>query len=101
MAGMAGRRPAYMLAFTIYLEANIGLALQKQLSCIIYPSMCMQSNESSVAIVLGFGVVADISTGSERGKHTGMLGAGTMMGPALGPVIGGVLAQFLGWRSNV
>ncbi len=29
----------------------------------------------------------------------GVLGAGTMMGPALGPVIGGILAQFLGWRS--
>jgi MFS family permease len=22
-----------------------------------------------------------------------------MMGPAIGPVIGGILAQFLGWRS--
>jgi MFS family permease len=60
---------------------------------------CIQSTGSSGAIALGFGVVADISTSSERGSYMGIVGAGTMMGPALGPVIGGILAQFLGWRS--
>lgn len=98
LADMAGRRPAYILAFTIYMGANIGLALQDS-----YPALfilrCMQSSGSSGAIALGYGVVADLSTSAERGKYMGMVGAGTMLGPALGPVIGGILAQFLGWRS--
>jgi multidrug resistance protein len=98
LADMAGRRPAYILAFIIYLGANIGLALQNSFGA-LFILRCMQSTGSSGAIALGFGVVADISTSSERGAYMGIVGAGTMMGPALGPVIGGILAQFLGWRS--
>jgi multidrug resistance protein len=98
LADMAGRRPAYILAFTLYLGANIGLALQNSFVA-LFILRCLQSSGSSGAIALGYGVVADISTSSERGTYMGMVGAGTMMGPALGPVIGGILAQFLGWRS--
>ena len=98
LADMAGRRPAYILAFTVYLGANIGLALQNSYGA-LFVLRCLQSTGSSGAIALGYGVVADVSTSSERGKYMGIVGAGTMMGPALGPVIGGILAQFLGWRS--
>jgi len=98
LADMGGRRPAYILAFIIYLGANIGLALQDSYAA-LFVLRCLQSSGSSGAIALGYGVVADISTSSERGKYMGIVGAGTMMGPAIGPVIGGVLAQYLGWRS--
>ncbi|OBT68707.1 hypothetical protein VE03_01630 [Pseudogymnoascus sp. 23342-1-I1] len=98
LADMAGRRPAYIVASIIYLGANIGLALQNSFPALLV-LRCLQSAGSSGGIALGFGVVADISTSSERGSYVGIVGAGTMLGPALGPVIGGILAQFLGWRS--
>jgi len=98
LADMAGRRPAYILAFIIYLAANIGLALQDSYAA-LFVLRCLQSSGSSGAIALAYGVVADISTSAERGKYMGIVGGGTMMGPAFGPVIGGILAQFLGWRS--
>jgi multidrug resistance protein len=98
LADMAGRRPAYILAFIIYLGANVGLALQNSYAT-LFILRCLQSTGSSGAIALGYGVVADVATSAERGKYMGMVGAGTMLGPALGPVIGGVLTQFLGWRS--
>ena len=97
-ADMAGRRPAYTLAFIIYLGANVGLALQDSYVA-LFLLRCMQSAGSSGAIALSYGVVADISSTAERGSYIGIVGVGTMMGPALGPVIGGILAQFLGWRS--
>ncbi|KAF8856352.1 MFS general substrate transporter [Acephala macrosclerotiorum] len=98
LADMAGRRPAYIIAMIVYIGANIGLALQNSYAA-LFILRCMQSTGSSGAIALGYGVVADVSTSSERGTYMGIVGAGTMMGPALGPVIGGILAQFLGWRS--
>jgi MFS family permease len=98
LSDMAGRRPAYTLAFIIYLGANIGLALQDSYVA-LFLLRCMQSSGSSGTIALSYGVVADISSTAERGSYIGVVGVGTMMGPALGPVIGGILAQFLGWRS--
>lgn len=75
----------------------------------------MQSSGSSGTIALGTGVVADIATAAERGVYMGWAISGPMVpvthatyeaqilkhmqiAPAVGPVLGGVLAQFLGWR---
>lgn len=59
----------------------------------------VQSGGSSGTLALGYAVVADISTSSERGKYMGFVGAGINVGPALSPVIGGILSQYLGWRA--
>ncbi|GAM84947.1 hypothetical protein ANO11243_029500 [Dothideomycetidae sp. 11243] len=97
LADMAGRRPAYLLCFLIYIGANVGLAL-----CPDYPTLlvlrCMQSSGSSGTIALGSGVVADVADAAERGVWMGFNTAGSNIAPALGPVIGGLLAEFLGWR---
>jgi MFS family permease len=98
LADMAGRRPAYIICFIVYLGANVGLALQNSFAA-LFVLRCLQSAGSSGAIALSMGVVADVSTSAERGKYVGIVSAGTMVGPAIAPVIGGVLTQFLGWRS--
>ncbi|KAJ5545065.1 hypothetical protein N7535_006547 [Penicillium sp. DV-2018c] len=97
-ADTGGRRPAYILAFAIYTAANIGLALQNSLAALMV-LRCLQSAGSSGTVAFGYGVIADIATSSERGKYIGPMAAGVMVAPALGPVIGGLLAKFLGWRS--
>ncbi|MCJ1406184.1 hypothetical protein MMC19_000249 [Ptychographa xylographoides] len=97
-ADQAGRRPAYIIAFSIYLAANIGLALQDSYVALVL-LRCLQSGGSSATVAIGMGVIADISTTSERGSYMGLVSAGIMLGPAVGPVIGGLLAEFLGWRA--
>ena len=59
----------------------------------------VQAAGCSAAIALANAVVSDIATSAERGKYMGYATAGLLMGPAFGPTIGGILAQFLGWRS--
>lgn len=97
-ADAGGRRPAYILAFAIYTAANIGLALQNSFAALLV-LRCVQSAGSSGTVSFGYGVIADIATPAERGKYIGPMAAGVMVAPALGPVIGGLLAKFLGWRS--
>ncbi|KAK7739974.1 hypothetical protein SLS53_005568 [Cytospora paraplurivora] len=98
LADMAGRRPAYLVSFIIYVAANIGLATQTS-----YPALfvlrCMQSSGSGGTYALNSGVIADISTTAERGKYMGAAQSGIMLGPAIGPILGGILAEYLGWRS--
>lgn len=94
----AGRRPSYLICFIVYIGANIGLAELKN-----YPSLLIvrmiQSSGSSGTVALANAVVADIVTSAERGASIGYAQMGAMVGPAFGPIVGGLLNQFLGWRS--
>lgn len=93
-----GRRPAYVLCFGIYLAANLGLALQNSYVALLILRM-LQSAGSSALIALGQGTIADVVTSSERGRYTPYSSIPTVVGPTLGPVIGGLLSTYLGWHS--
>jgi MFS family permease len=95
---MAGRRPAFVVSFAIYIFANLGLALQKNYAALLVLRM-LQSAGSSGTLSLCFAVVADVAVSAERGKYMGIVGAGINIGPALSPVLGGILAEYLGWRA--
>ncbi|PNS14641.1 Quinidine resistance protein 1 [Sphaceloma murrayae] len=97
LADAVGRRPAYLLCIVVYIGANIGLALCPNYAALLV-LRSLQSTGSSTLIALGSGVVADIADASERGLWMGITTAGPNVAQSLGPVIGGVISQFLGWR---
>lgn len=98
LSDVRGRRVAYITTFSIYIVANLALALQNN-----YPALmvlrCLQSAGSSATIALGSATVADLVTRAERGTWLGYTTLTISLGPALGPVIGGLLNQYLGWHS--
>ena len=98
MSDNSGRRLSFIVCFIIYIAANIGLALQTNYAALLILRM-VQASGCSAAIALANAVVADIATSAERGKFMGYATAGLLFGPAFGPTIGGVLAEYLGWRS--
>lgn len=93
-----GRRPAYVLSFTVFMAANIGLALQTNYVALLI-LRCLQSCGSSGTVALSNAIVSDMATRQQRGSYIGLASLGGSMGPALGPLIGGLLNHFLGWRS--
>lgn len=94
----AGRRPAFTIAFLIYLFANVGLALQRNYTALMI-LRCLQSAGSSGTLALAYAVVADITSSAERGRYMGIVGVGVNVGPTIGPVLGGILSQEAGWPS--
>jgi len=60
---------------------------------------CLQAAGSASTIAIGAGVVGDISNREERAGFFGLFMLGAVLGPSVGPVIGGVLSDSLGWRS--
>ncbi|KAE8399567.1 citrate synthase-like protein [Aspergillus pseudonomiae] len=82
----AGRRPAYIIS------------LQRS-----YPMLlvlrAVQSSGSSGTVALASAVAADIITSAERGTYMSITSLGNILAPSLGPLIGGVLSEYLGWQS--
>jgi len=99
MSDTSGRRLSFIICFVIFVVANIGLALQTNYAALLVLRM-VQAFGCSAAIALSTAVVADIATSSERGKYMGYATAGLLFGPAFGPTIGGLFAQYLGWRAT-
>ncbi|KAF2792272.1 putative MFS multidrug transporter [Melanomma pulvis-pyrius CBS 109.77] len=113
----AGRRPAYALYFFIYLFANLGQISGSQFKTsrgsVKHPDLelmcqpdyvalmvlrCLQSAGSSGVIAIANGVVSDIVTPQERGSFVAFASLSTNIGPAISPVIRGLLSRYLGWR---
>ncbi|WVR03902.1 hypothetical protein IAU60_000901 [Kwoniella sp. DSM 27419] len=95
-----GRRPIYILCLTIYLLSCVGTALCPTSAYWLLMLMrVLQATGGSALIAIGTGVVSDIAMPHERGRYIGLFNLGTTVGPALGPLLGGVFAYTLGWRS--
>ncbi|KAJ5259325.1 MFS general substrate transporter [Penicillium angulare] len=93
----AGRRPAYMICFTIYLAANLGLGLQNSYVALLVLRM-LQSAGSSGTVALANGLVGDMITSAERGNYVAFASLGSILGPSLSPVLGGLISQYLDWH---
>jgi multidrug resistance protein len=99
LSDQIGRRPVYILTFAIYIAANIGLALQHKYAALMV-LRALQSTGSSATVAIGSAVMADVTTSADRGGYITAIQASVMFAPALAPVLGGILTEFLGWRST-
>ncbi|KAL8791007.1 MAG: hypothetical protein Q9195_006081 [Heterodermia aff. obscurata] len=97
MADQSGRRPISLLAFTLYLAANLGLASQNSYAA-LQTLRCVQSAAASGTVAIAYGVISDIAPAAERGSYVGLLLGLANAAPSLGPVLGGVIAEQLSWR---
>ncbi|KAK5047715.1 hypothetical protein LTR84_006380 [Exophiala bonariae] len=93
----AGRRPAYLVCGMIYTIANIGLALQNSYAGLLV-LRCFQSAGSSGTVSLIYAVIADVVPSSDRGSYVVYAAVLPQLAPSLGPVIGGLLAQYANWH---
>ncbi|KAI1332310.1 MFS general substrate transporter [Xylariaceae sp. FL0255] len=96
-ADTAGRRPAFVLCFIIYIAADIGIALVPNYGGLLV-LRALQSGGSAATVSLGQSVVADIVTSAERGSYVAFTALPSILGPSVGPILGGVIAEYAGWR---
>lgn len=97
LADSAGRRPAFILCFVIYIASCVGCALAPNYGALLV-LRAVQSAGSSSTVSLCQAVVSDIVTSAERGSYVAFTSVPVILAPSVGPVIGGVISQYLGWR---
>ncbi|KAH7089723.1 major facilitator superfamily transporter [Paraphoma chrysanthemicola] len=93
-----GRRQIYIYSFTVYILANIGLSLSPNFAVLLI-FRGLQAAGSASTVSIGNGVIQDIIPPAERGGYISFYQAIRNFSIAVGPVLGGVFANFLGFRS--
>lgn len=97
LADRSGRRPLYIFCYVVFSLANIGLALQDSYPALLVLRM-LQASGSSATVALANGVVGDTITSAERGTYIAFASVGTILGPMISPILGGVIGQYAGWH---
>jgi MFS family permease len=67
-----GRRPVFLIALTVYLLSNVGLALQSDFGLLFFLRM-VQSAGISGTFSVTYGVLSDLFTPAERGGYAGVI----------------------------
>ncbi|RDE13792.1 MAG: hypothetical protein C4K47_05600 [Candidatus Thorarchaeota archaeon] len=97
LSDRTGRKPVLVTAMVGFAAANVLYSLATD----IYVMIVARIVEGAVSA--GFfpaanAFVADVTAPTARGKAMGFLSAGGMVGFIIGPTLGGVLAEFFGFR---
>lgn len=96
----AGRRPAYIAYFTLYMGANMALTVQHSyLGLLIL--RCFQSAGSSAMVALCQGIVADVATAADRGTYVAYASVSTILGPTLSPADWRLVVSVLWLESHI
>lgn len=94
-----GRRTIYLSSFVLFLIFNILSAVSTNIAMFIIFRLLSGGAAASVQAV-GAGTIADVWEVKERGRAMGIFYLGPLCGPLISPILGGVLAEELGWRST-
>lgn len=94
-----GRKPALLAGLALFIVGCVGCYISSSIEMLMI-SRLIQAFGGSVGSVLGQAICRDAFHGPALGRAYSTIGSALALFPAVGPVVGGVLAQYLGW-SNI
>ena len=97
LANRFGRKRILMISITGFVTASILCGLAQSLVQIVGFRL-LQGFFGAALVPLSQGILLDIYTVEERGRAMALFGVSIMVGPVLGPVIGGWLTENASWR---
>ncbi|KAK3498705.1 major facilitator superfamily domain-containing protein [Neurospora crassa] len=98
LSDTCGRRVTFIGTFVVFLIANIALAFSKNFAMLMV-FRAIQAFGSAATISVGGGALGDITTAKERGGYMAGFSAVRMFGLSMGPVIGGIITEYLGFHA--
>lgn len=94
-----GRRPVLISGLAIYLGGSLACAVAPGIWWLV-AARFVQAVGACAGVVLGRAVVRDIYGRERAAKALSYLGMAMALAPALGPILGGYLEVWFGWRVN-
>ncbi len=98
LSDLIGRRPVILAGLGIFILASIGCALATNIW--VFLGFRMLQGGIISGMVLSRAIIRDMYEPAEAARLLGVVGMAMALAPLLGPVLGGVLDEMFGWRSN-
>ncbi|KAJ5644700.1 hypothetical protein N7507_010711 [Penicillium longicatenatum] len=92
-----GRRPIFLTSAFLFFAFSIGTALAPNLPA-YFIFRVLTAFQGTSFLVVGSSAIGDIYEPRARATALGWFLSGTLIGPAFGPFIGGVIVTFCSWR---
>ncbi|EEU34800.1 uncharacterized protein NECHADRAFT_39646 [Fusarium vanettenii 77-13-4] len=92
-----GRKSAYLGSTALFFLSSLGTALSQSLEAFFF-FRALSACQGSAFLVLGSSSISDIYHPTERATSLGWFLTGVMVGPAFGPILGGIIVTFTSWR---
>ncbi len=97
LSDLFGRRPVILFAVSLFLISSILSGLSQNMAELIL-FRGLQGLGGGAVFPVALAVVADLYTPAERGKYLGLFGAVFGVSFLIGPAIGGVITDTVGWH---
>jgi EmrB/QacA subfamily drug resistance transporter len=97
LSDLFGRRPIIIFAVVLFLVGSIGSGISQEMWQFIF-FRGLQGLGGGAVFPVALAVVADLYTPAERGKYLGLFGAVFGLSSLVGPAIGGVITDNVGWH---
>ncbi|MGI6436186.1 MAG: MFS transporter [Syntrophomonadaceae bacterium] len=98
LADMHGRRRFYRLGTILYTLFTLATAMADSMQMIIVFRL-LQGLSSAMIFSTGMAILSSVYPPHKRGRALGYSVAVTYLGLTIGPVLGGMMNHYLGWRS--
>jgi EmrB/QacA subfamily drug resistance transporter len=97
LSDLFGRRPIFIFAVSLFLVGSVLCSLSQEMwQFVLFRGL--QGLGGGAVFPVAIAVVADLYTPAERGKYLGFFGAVFGLSSIVGPAIGGIITDNLGWR---
>ncbi|MGF1608398.1 MAG: multidrug effflux MFS transporter [Kiloniellales bacterium] len=94
-----GRRPVLLVGLVIYVLASIACMLAPSIGLLIAARL-LQAVGACAGVVLGRAVVRDVYGRERAARVLSYVGMAMALAPALGPILGGFIQVWFGWRAS-
>lgn len=97
LSDLYGRQVILNSAHAVFTLSHIGCALAPDVGTFL-TFRILSGFGGSVSMSVGAGIVPDLFAIEQRGVANALVATGSVFGPVLGPLFGGIITQNLGWR---
>src|SRR5207249_469537 len=97
LSDLFGRRPVLLFAVAIFLVGSLLSGLAHEMWQLV-GSRALQGLGAGALFPIALAVIGDMFEPAERGKYQGLVGAVFGLSSLIGPAIGGIITDTIGWQ---